>query len=210
MSGSVLTLHQRCFKILPNDESIDVILLQDRNLCDSLLDDFLLTVKGSVGVAAAFGRNCVLSAIAVASENIVLFIQFTAFNHKASRVGRSILRYKILCNPRVTKLSFDMDRLCMSLHLDYRLHITHAIDLQSSGNKVHDRQTLAAFMAVLGDEKNLNTQEVHNAFVGTDSSSAQPKDVALRAWVTGRAGQLNNMAGVARINTIALDQKVPS
>lgn len=204
MSGSVITLHQKLFRDLPSDESIDVVILQDRDLCETLLDDFLLTVEGSVGIAATFGRKSVLSSIAVASESLALYIRLTD-NGRASNKGRSILRDRILCNPRVTKLSLDMDRLCTSLYLDHRLHITNAVDLQSTLNEIDDRQAFETIMDVLGGEENLNKQDVFSLFV-KNSFSSTPQDVALRAWAMGRA---SNFSVTRCINTIVLDQKVP-
>ena len=204
MSGNIFTFRQNIFRSLPADD-IDVIQFQDSDLDESIVDDFLLTAEGSVGIAAAFGRKCTLSAIAVASGVVVLHIQLTS--NRRSRNGRAILSNKILCNPDVSKLGFDMHRLSTSLHLDHGLHIVHAIDLQSVLPSSTPRWALGTIMGVLGGETILHKQNVVEVFMENAQISSSAHNVAHRAWASGRVRH-KNMARVLPINTSTMDKKV--
>lgn len=206
MQNNIITLEQNIFKA-HDAEHLDVVVLQDFNITESLIEDFLLAAGDSVGIAAAFGRKCVLSAIAVASDTLILYIQMTSIRN--SKGGRAVLRDRILCSSRISKLAFDMDRISTALYHDHRLHIAHAIDLQSILVKIKSRQAPDTVTSILGGERLLNKPEVLDLFIGERSSSSKVTDVALRAWTSGRARHHQGIPAALRIDTAKLNKEVP-
>lgn len=206
MSFETFSFQQKLFAT--GSTKVDVVSLSDYDLTVSIVEDFLSKViDNCVGITAVFVEECKLSAIAVASESLVLHIKLES-DHKNAKTTRSILNDNILCSPFLTKLAFDAEHIATALYLDHRRHITHLVDLQSAILKSRSRQAPETIMNVLGGEHLLHKPHVIDAFIGDMASSSKPYDVAHRAWGAGRAYEFCNWKNASRIHTAKLNQEV--
>ncbi|KAJ7274279.1 P-loop containing nucleoside triphosphate hydrolase protein [Mycena haematopus] len=174
------------------------------SLTPSILQDFLSGAEdGILGVAPAYGTNCVLSVLGFATGSNVLLVRFTKGKAKAkakqpNEQGRKSLEDLLLSASR-PKFAFNMDVLATSLQFDLGLRIRSAVDLLSLSSD--DRQSLQALTTSLGGEVLLDKANVASLFKGEEKLSKTPlKEVALQAWVAWRAATLDNMN--VRLNNI--------
>ncbi|KAF8206294.1 P-loop containing nucleoside triphosphate hydrolase protein [Mycena galopus ATCC 62051] len=144
---------------------------------------------GVIGVAPAYGTDSVLLVLAFATASKVLLVRLAKRKGKAkakqhSGPGRNFLE-DLLLSAYYAKFAFEMDVLATSLHFDFGLRITSAVDLLSI-SKMHDRHSLQAIMTSLGGELLCNKPRVSSLFKG----KATLPEVALQAWVAWRAATL--------------------
>jgi regulator of nonsense transcripts 1 len=183
-----------------------------------VLQDFLdNAADGIIGVAPAYGTNCVLSVLAFATSSKVLLVRMTKRKGTAKRPmanspGRNFLEEVLLLPTSHPKFAFHMDVLATSLHFDFSLRIGSAVDLLSA-SKTDDRQYLQALMSSLGGELLLNKANVASLFKGEDKlSKTTLEKVALQAWVAWRAATLDKMTvrlnKIPRIDTKSFDETV--
>ncbi|KAJ6531913.1 P-loop containing nucleoside triphosphate hydrolase protein [Mycena capillaripes] len=182
-------------------------------LTRGILKGFLATVDdGIVGVAPAYGTNCILSVVAFASSSKILLVRLTKGKGKAKRIhgqGRALFE-EILLSASRPKFAFQMDVLAASLYHDFGLRVRSGVDLLSVSQK-HDRRSLAALMESIGGERELNKPNVAALFKGGENfSKTTLKEIALQAWVAWRAASLDNMTAllnnVPRIDTSAFEE----
>lgn len=186
-------LRQNVFKVtLP---SITVRSLNEKDLTRQMLLDFLSTVADdTIGVSPAYGSKCILVTLALSTSSQVILVQFSGSKtHSRSKrkskpniAARTLLQDHVLCNPRLKKFAFKMDRFAASLYVDLDQRITRGLDLLSMSKG--DRCSLDAFMAALGGETTLNKTNTVTLFDHDERSSAPVEDIALQAWVACRAG----------------------
>jgi regulator of nonsense transcripts 1 len=191
-------------------------------LTRDIIQEFLDTTHAdgcAIGLAPAYGKQGVLSAIALASSQRVLLIYLsrrTPVVRKAKyrnvRTGRELLYDLVLWAESYTKYAFRMDLVAASLCLDHELRIGRAVDLLSAALEFRD--SVAARMSVLGGEAGLNKGHLINLFRHDENSSSPVSHLALQAWAAWRAGTLPSMAQrlakVPRIDTRAFCETVGS
>ncbi|KAJ7593254.1 P-loop containing nucleoside triphosphate hydrolase protein [Mycena floridula] len=143
-------------------------------------------------VSAAFPRPT--------SRTQVLVIQLaTGKSQKSKKVpakknggGKVLLGSLILCN-RHRKLASQMDRIAVSLFLDYQMHISGAIDLPPAVKLVKDMAEL--------DVKKLP------ALFGAQEGNISVQDNALQAWIACQAAVKLSDSMPPTINTRTIDAK---
>jgi hypothetical protein len=185
-----------------NFPPISVTSIHEDALKRTILNNFLESiVDGRIGVAPAFGRQRVLSEIALSSSSQVLVVRLSKgrSNQPAPigrknppKKGRDLLRSAIFCHPSRRKYAFKMDKFAAALLLDLGYHLTLGIDLLSASNR--DRDSLDAILDILGGEKKLHKRAVRAEF-------EEKEDIALRAWTACRAATLLSMG--PRLKTIS-------
>ena len=141
---SVTTIHQQFYK----NASIPPITLEHvglSSLTKKSVASLVASLSGTrLGVAASYGKKCVLVALAFSSESRVLLITMNNTS-KSTKLQKRILRDGLLCNTSLEKHGFFMERLAATLFLDLGLRIRRAFDLTSSDS----RGSMAAYKAVL-------------------------------------------------------------
>ncbi|KAL4249796.1 hypothetical protein ABKN59_007616 [Abortiporus biennis] len=175
-----------------------VKVLTDANITHALVDDFLESATTRViGISASYGRGCVLTFLALASETYVLQISFTNSSQHSSRKfnqsplgkSRQLLQDRILCNDAYRKLSIDMHRVATSLFYDHGLFITSAMDLQSLITA--PRTSLRALLDLLGGQEHVNQKNACRVFLNYDPKSDETHDVSVRAWCAWKTSCLD-------------------
>ncbi|KZP11024.1 hypothetical protein FIBSPDRAFT_195553 [Athelia psychrophila] len=167
-----------------------------------ILDAFLDTVDGVIGLAPVYGSRCVLTALAMSSPTTVLLIQFPKKLTKMNP-SRILLQDRVLCQSGIQKVALWMDKLAASLFLDSDLRITRAVDLLSARAK--DRCSLNAIMTTLGGECTLVPEKVKTLFKKREAAGTSNREAAEQAWAACRVPGLTSMAkqvsNVSRIDT---------
>ncbi|KAJ7707593.1 hypothetical protein B0H17DRAFT_522634 [Mycena rosella] len=168
----------------------------------NILCDFLDTADGTIGVAPAYGQNCVLSALAFASTSKVLLVRMPKWEVKlktANTQGGELLEEFIFCASS-QKFAFQMDVLSTSLFIDLGLRLCGGVDLLSVATDA--RHSRAAILDSMGGVGYLNARNAISLFEGTEE--IKPTDVALQAWVAWRAATLGAQRLIMqpRIDTI--------
>jgi hypothetical protein len=203
--GSVTTIHQRFYKA-----SLPPITLEHVDLASltakSVADLFATTTGKKLGLAASYGKKCVLDSLAFSTESRVLLITMDCYSRLA-RDQMKILREDLLCNIYVQKHGFFMERLAAALYLDYELYIRNAFDITSPGD---NRGSMAAYKGVLTRARSghsLDVSVVKFTFNQRAFILSRKAEFALRAWACYVAVQrAPDKSGV--INTSAKDLKV--
>ncbi|KAJ6576605.1 P-loop containing nucleoside triphosphate hydrolase protein [Mycena vulgaris] len=171
-------------------------------LSRDIVQKFLDTADGGViGIAPAYGRNCLLLALAFSSAEHVLLVYLARKPPVKKRKNiptiRELLQDLILCADTHTKFAFRMDIAATSLYLDLGVRITDAVDLLSAAQD--SRHSLAALMNVLGGEEGLEKNNLVTLF-----------QLEENAWAAWRAATLDSMtkrfAEVPRIDTRAFSE----
>ncbi|KAJ6513128.1 P-loop containing nucleoside triphosphate hydrolase protein [Mycena sanguinolenta] len=187
------------------------------SLTQTILEDFLDSGESIIGVAPAYGANCILSVLAFATATKVLLVQCNTGNSKNKSKAKDKAKAKrcneqgresfenLLLSASHPKFAFNMDVLATSLHFDFGLRIRSGVDLLSVSLK-DDRRSLQALMTSLGGAVHLNKANVSSLFQGEERlSKTKPKEIALQAWAAWRAATLDNMKprldSTPRINT---------
>jgi hypothetical protein len=178
--GSVTTIHQRFYKAsLPpiTLEHVDLASLTAKSVAD-----LISTMPGKrLGVAASYGKKCVLDSLAFSTESRVLLIMMNRNSGLAKRQLK-ILREGLLGNTFVEKHGFFMEHLAAALHLDYGLYIRNAFDITSPGNT---RGSMAAYKGVLKLARpghRLDGSVVKFIFAQQAFILSRKTEFALRAW----------------------------
>ncbi|KAJ6513129.1 P-loop containing nucleoside triphosphate hydrolase protein [Mycena sanguinolenta] len=183
------------------------------SLTQTILEDILDSGEGILGVAPAYGTNCVLSILAFATATKVLLVRCTTGNSKKTsrakgkaeaKAKRCTERGRVsledLLSASHPKFAFNMDVLATSLHFDLGLRIRSGVDLLS-GSRKDARRSLQALMVSLGEEIQLNKANVKSLFKGDEKwNRTTPNEVALQAWVAWRAATVDGMT--LRLNSI--------
>jgi len=178
---SVTTIHQRIYKAsLPpiTLEQLDFASLTTKSVADLVAT---LSKGTRLGVAASYGKKCVLEALAFSTESRVLLITITGTSRSAGR-PKQILRNELLCDISLQKHGFFMERLAAALHLDLGLYIRQAFDIVSSGN---NRCSMAAYKGVLSrarPQDSLDESFVKSIFAERPPILSRKTEFAMRAW----------------------------
>lgn len=185
--------------------SITVIPLQLSEVTATLLDEFLETApSGHIGVASSTGSKCALSLLVLSSSTVVLQIRLPRKKgDRRDAVGLKLLESHVLCCSDYEKLAFDMERISTSLHLDHKLGISEAIDLQSLLPKVETRASVDTVMAVLGGQHVVQGPHARRVF-GFGQARPEANDVHLRAWASWHVGT-SKLYGTGRKRVSAID-----
>ena len=159
-------------------EHLDLASLTAKSVAD-LVATLLSGTR--LGVAASYGKKCVLEALAFSTESRVLLITINATSGTARR-QKQILRNELLCNVGLEKHGFFMERLAAALHLDLGLYIRNAFDIISSCDT---RGSMAAYKAILARARtgnSLNPSVVESIFAEQPFILSRKQVFALRAW----------------------------
>lgn len=209
-TDSVTTIHQRFYNAsLPpiTLEFLNLTSLTTRSVSDLVAT---LGAEGSrLGIAASYGRKCVLGTLAFSTETRVLLI---VINNRSKDTNRQkqILKNKLLCNPSLEKHGFFMERIAAALRLDLGLCISNAFDITSSGDR---RGSMASYKSVIvrgRAQHSVNEPAVEKIFTEQAFVPSRKDGFALRAWAcyVGVQGLPNNPQGV--IDTSSKSAKVRS
>lgn len=180
-TGSVVTIRQQFYKAsLPpiTLEHLDLASLTTNSIADLVAT---LSSGTRLGVAASYGKKCVLEALAFSTDSRVLLITINDASRSAKR-QKQILRNELLCNISLEKHGFFMERLAAALHLDLGLYIRHAFDITSDGDK---RGSMAMYKAVLARARAgdfLVESVVESIFAEQPFIQSRKNLFALRAW----------------------------
>jgi len=205
---SVTTIRQLFYK----NASIPPITLEHvglSSLTTKSVADLVASSSGTrLGVAASYGKKCVLVALAFSSKSRVLLITMNN-NSKPTKVQKKILGDKHLCNTSLEKHGFFMERLAAALFLDFGLHIRHAFDLAASGS----RGSMAAYNTVLErarPQDSLDGLAVKQIFAEWQAFILSRKaEFSLRSWACYVAVQ-GGPDKPGQIDTSIKDKKVCS
>ncbi|KAJ7227301.1 hypothetical protein GGX14DRAFT_629307 [Mycena pura] len=152
-------------------------------------------LDGVIGIAPVYGSGCNLSIIAFASSTNVLVVRLPK---RLNERERNRLE-QILLPAWPIKVTFHMDVLATSLHLDLGLRLAGGVDLLALS--LADRESLQGLMDSMGGESGLNKAKVKALFHGEENSrKTTVEQLALRAWVAWRAAN-KITARVPRIDT---------
>ena len=203
--GSVTTIHQRFYKAsLPSItlEHVDLASLSTKSVAD-----LIATMPGKrLGVAASYGKKCVLDTLAFSTESRILLIMMNR-NSRLAKRQLKVLREELLCNILVEKHGFFMERLAAALYLDFGLYICNAFDISPTGGS---RGSVAAYKGILSRARPrhpLDGSIVKFIFTEQAFILSRKAEFALRAWAYYVAVQrVPNQPGV--IDTSAKDLKV--
>ncbi|KZP25209.1 P-loop containing nucleoside triphosphate hydrolase protein [Athelia psychrophila] len=187
--------------------NVHVVTIYEHQLTTQrhILEAFIDTVDGVVGLAPIYGSGCVLTTLAMASSTSCLVIKFPKKPTKLNP-GRILLQDLVLCQSDIQKSAFRMDRLAVSLFLDRHIRITGAVDLLSTG--IDDRNSLASILSALGGEITLQKDNVKKIFKRRETALTSIPEVAEQAWAACHTSCLPSMSKrmltAARIDTQAL------
>lgn len=187
-TGSVTTIQQRFYKAeLPaiTLENLDLASLTPLSIADLLAT---LPSGTRLGVAASYGKKCILEALAFSTESRVLLITMNGASRQAKPQKR-ILRDKLLCHASLEKHGFFMECLAAGLYLDLGLRIRHAFDIVSDGDR---RGSMAAYKALLARARGeylLDESVVESIFAEQPFIKSRATEFALRAWASHIAVQ---------------------
>ena len=180
-TGSITTIRQPFYK----NRFIPPITLEYSDfasLTAKSVADLVATLEGTrLGVAASYGEESVLEALAFSTGSRVLLIKMDAASKSAKRQKR-ILKDELLCNDSLEKHGFFMERLAAALYLDLALHIQHSFDITSDGDK---RGSMAAYKGVLArarPQDSLDEPIVESIFTEQPFILSRKDELAQRAW----------------------------
>ena len=194
--GSVTTIHQQFYRTpLP---PITIEHLDLTSLTTKPVEDLIATLSWGtrLGVAASYGEQCVLEALAFSSGTRVLLVTLDNTSSKSAKKRKQTLK-DILCNDSLEKHGFFMERLAAALSLDLGLQIQNAFDVIAAGTR---RGSMAAYKAILARARNgdsLNESVVESIFTEQSPIPSRKNKLALRAWACYMGVQaLPDMPGV--------------
>ena len=137
--------------------------------------------EATLGIAASFGKKCVLETLAFSTETRVLMIIINA-NSKKGKRQKDILSSSLLCNDSLEKHGFFMERIAAGLHLDLDLRISNAFDVTSDGDR---RGSMAGYKGVLVRgmaQHPIDESAVERIFTEQPFIQSRADLFALRAW----------------------------
>lgn len=156
-----------------------------------------------VGVSGAYSpTKHTLSALALAVNyeasgkkyaNVLIIELSSATSPKITR-AREHFQRTVLCSDPHYIFAFDLAPLCLLLHMHYSLHITTGIDIQSALS-LDCRIPLASIRYALGDNTELNADNVTAVFKEQEYSQKTLSELIQRAWVSAYLGGLEDIFG---------------
>ena len=179
--GSITRFHQTLYNAtFPRItlEHIDLALLTSKSVFDLIAT---LEEGTRLGVAASYGKKCVLESLAFSTATRVLLISMDATS-KSNKRPKQILRNELLCDTSLEKHGFFMERLATALYLDLGLHIRNAFDSTSGGDK---RGSMAAYKGLLARAQvnySINESVVERIFAEQPFIVSRKNEFAERAW----------------------------
>jgi hypothetical protein len=205
-TGSVTTIHQQFYKATLTPITLELVDLS--SLTADSIRELIATLGDStrLGIAASYGKKCVLDTLAFSTETRVLLITLNGNVKLASR-QKQILRNNLLCDTSLEKHGYFMERIAAALYLDLGLFIRNAFDITSDGDK---RGSMAAYKGILAraqTDYQLNEPVVEKTFAEQPFILSRKDQFAFRAWACYIGVQgLPDKPGV--IDTSSLDSKV--
>ncbi|KAF9787499.1 P-loop containing nucleoside triphosphate hydrolase protein [Thelephora terrestris] len=192
--STVTTIDQQFYKAsLP---PITLELVELTSLTAESVSNLIATLgEGTrLGIAASYGKKCVLDALAFSTETRVLLIVMSGDKKGANRQKR-ILRNELLCKTSLEKHGFFMERVAAALYLDLGLFIRSAFDITSDEDT---RGSMAAYKTVLGRVRTLDLRALRKTFAERRFDRSKPDLFALRAWACyiGVQGLLNKLGAI--------------
>jgi len=178
---SITTIQQGLYKTsLP---SITLEHLDLASLTAKSINKLVATLSSGtrLGVAASYGKECVLEALAFSTQSRVLLITMDG-NLKFAKSQKQMLSDRLLCSISLEKHGFYMERLAAALHLDLDLFIRQAFDIASDGDT---RGSMGAYKAILARaraEDLLDESVVESIFTEQPFILSRKTEFALRAW----------------------------
>lgn len=202
------TIPQTVFKT--GSTRIHLLDLHETDLSSPVLNDFMSSHSGAIGLSATYGSKCSLTTLALSNGTQTLVLRLSGSKHRTA--GRELLASGVLCSTSIEKVAFDMDRVATSLYLDHSLRIVGAIDVQSLHKPEGSRGSIETFMNALGGEVCVNRDAALKGFLPQDSKSNDIDKCALRAWcswkLTTSAAYASNRRKSRAINTLNIDGPV--
>lgn len=175
-----------------------------------------------VGITGAHTQaNRSLAVLALAVNSIpgdkpefahVLIIELSPkITDKVQKI-RVALNRTVLGGARQHLYGFDLGPLSLLLHMHYGIHINSGIDIQSM-LPVSSRMPLASIRFALGDDTELNADNISALFKQKEYNPKRPQDLVQRAWVSAYMGHLEVMQATRspdtpKINTKKLSEPV--
>ncbi|KAH9850369.1 P-loop containing nucleoside triphosphate hydrolase protein [Lenzites betulinus] len=211
MSSKTRTIYQN----LIDDNDHRAITLQEdileSKLTKELFDNFYdgVPTPRYVGLAPIYSQRQALCRLVIAVKTKVLIVQFHAKDKGANAYkGRGVLSSEVLCNPDVTLLAFNFNKLAVALHTDQGLRVLNGVDVQSSCGS--DRSPLSAIkyatagIAVVMEENTKRTFETETLDPKRTTASA------LQAWVAQCLHSYpmmeNNFQAANKIDTVNMTE----
>jgi hypothetical protein len=214
-------VHQNVFNRAHPPISVTPVHESSSKAARVALDTFMQSVTTTaVGIAAAYTR-CTLSALAFATNEHVYLLKLSTSRKQAKRPKpqghypvREALSKTLLCQAELRKLGFGLDRLVTSLYLDVDLRIKGGADVFAlAPQKKKGRGSLDCIAQVLGGWSAVVPRDkLAPTFTSEEFDSKNMANLALRAWVSFRAGTtstaLQRLDGVPVYDTQILPDTV--
>ncbi|KAI0749340.1 P-loop containing nucleoside triphosphate hydrolase protein [Daedaleopsis nitida] len=187
--------------------------VSEPTLTAAVFDDFFQDCPAPrfVGLAPIYTERGALCRLALAVRTKVMIVMFPA-KGKGTKAyaGRDFLRSHVLCNPAVTLLSFDFDKLAIALFTDQDLRVVNGVDIQSACGS--GRDPFATIKHVVGEQVPVNQKNVNSVF---QSSILDQKDqkrtthFALQAWAAQCLPTFEGMEEIFRSAKMINTQDIP-
>lgn len=172
---------------------------------------------GVIGFAAIYGSKGRMTILALSSRTRALVVTlFSQGERKPKSKAKTKTKtsdplHSLLCDSGVMKVTFCMDKLSAALFSDHGMRIANGKDLLSLSTK-DSRISLAALMAILGNETTVVKKAVIDLFFNEGSHKEKLKVLALQAWVAFSASLLPNTLPRLKerpsISTVEMNQQV--
>ena len=182
MPGSIISIQQQLYRA----ETLPTLTLELTDFT-SLTAKSIYDLKDTLGdgtrlgIAASYGKKCVLRSLAFSTEARVLIVVMVGdpgvVVHK-----KELLSRELLCDASLEKHGFFMERIAAALYLDMGLFIRNAFDVTTSGCR---RGSKAAYKGVLeqaGIDYPLDESVVGKTYAEQWFDLSQQDLLALRAW----------------------------
>ena len=188
--------------------------VSESNLSKELFDDFFRDCPSprNVGLAPGHTSKGNLTHLFLAVGTRVMIIQFHAKGKGAKAYERrEVLSTEVLCNPDVTLVAFDLDKLAIALFVDQNMRILNGVDLQDAC-RAADRSPLTTIQFAVGDRAPVLQANVNSVFATTFYDAKRTTNLAFQAWVAhhvvGYETMEERVRDAKRINTRDIDEIV--
>ncbi|THH33182.1 hypothetical protein EUX98_g960 [Antrodiella citrinella] len=198
-NSPLVVLRPGLFKNEKKDPAIVIIPFTTADVIPQLLASFSAEARvgGAVGVAATFSDKGKFKTLAFAAADHVVKISLDTMAHnpkgklriKKKKAFAAI--QKILTDPNLDKIGFDMEKVVAGLYRNHGMHISPAIDLQSMHSRTRPRYSNDVLLGVLGGETTLEKEKVLRVLRNDDDDEL---NVALRAWAASTVPTLPGYA----------------
>ena len=183
MPGSVISITQQLYRAPESLPTLTLELTDFTSLTAKSISDLKDTLGDGtrLGIAASYGKKCILRSLAFSTETRVLIVVMDGGPEVAVR-KKELLSKELLCDASLEKHGFYMERIAAALYLDMGLFIRNAFDVTTSGCR---RGSKAAYKGVLeqaGIEYPLDESVVGKTYVEQRFDRSQQNLLALRAW----------------------------